>query len=130
FFAFAVFFMSQVELITRFLSDGDVTEESSERPALEVAIGGTVFSLVTVATSSLLIHGIRKAERKLMIPWLCVSFLVLIAWALALFALFLRLFLVGFHWMLFVVPMVASLFVHPVGIHFFLVVYSHFKDRD
>ncbi|CAG0893977.1 unnamed protein product [Darwinula stevensoni] len=99
-----------------------------------VKITITVVSAIFVMMNSLLIHGIRKSNRKLMIPWLCAAFLFLVLMVLAAVALAILTVVVGTRdpsWTAHLaVATVALVVLCPVGAHFFLVVYTHFKELE
>ncbi|CAG0893976.1 unnamed protein product [Darwinula stevensoni] len=91
-------------------------------------------SAVFIIMNSLLIHGIRKSNRKLMIPWLCAALLLLVLMVLAAVALIVLAVVVSggdSYWTVsLVVTGVALLVFCPVGAHFFLVVYAYFKELE
>ncbi|CAG0901089.1 unnamed protein product [Darwinula stevensoni] len=95
----------------------------------KLSIANLVLSGLWIVCDSLLIHGIRKAKRKLMIPWLCIALAALIAGPIVAAALLVLVLALAPENAVFLV-LVAVLFVlsYPVGIHFFLVVYSHFRE--
>ncbi|CAG0893981.1 unnamed protein product [Darwinula stevensoni] len=97
-------------------------------------IGATVVSAVSVVAHSLLIHGIRKAKRKLMIPWLCLYSLFLLLILLSAVILLFSTILYGTYRhpvaVFLAVVTVCLLVSCPVAIHFFIVVFSYFRELE
>ncbi|CAG0898348.1 unnamed protein product [Darwinula stevensoni] len=88
---------------------------------------------LSIIPEALLIHGVRKRKRKLLIPWLFLDFLALTASLILLLVIFLVLVVLLVMMMnilifiLFIVGIVAVFLAYYVAVHFFLVVYSYFK---
>ncbi|CAG0898765.1 unnamed protein product [Darwinula stevensoni] len=109
-------------------------EYVSEETYKNLLISSMVTIPAILIVDSLLIHGVRKGKRKLMIPWLALELLALIVVIIIIVVFFIILigFLIttknGLFFIIFIVVAVVFIIAYSIAVHFFLVVYSHFKE--
>ncbi|CAG0893978.1 unnamed protein product [Darwinula stevensoni] len=94
----------------------------------QVIIGGLIYFLVLIIVDSLLLHGIRKNHRKLMIPWMAVAVLQLIAGLAIAIMVFLAVAEADRGVGYLIVMVLAFIGLYCVEIHLLHVVYSYFKE--
>ncbi|CAG0889764.1 unnamed protein product [Darwinula stevensoni] len=114
----------------------DFHDYVSEKTYTCLLVSILVIFLVFIVFDCLLIHGVRKWKRKLMIPWLCLEFVALVA-GLILFLVSFVAFTVllvsqmnGVLLTVVIVMAVGFFILYSVGVHFFLVVYSYYKELE
>ncbi|CAG0903673.1 unnamed protein product, partial [Darwinula stevensoni] len=108
---------------------GDRHAEYISKETLEkIPIVNTVFTVVWIVVDSLLVHGIVKMKRKLIIPWLWVNTLLLILLtSLAVIVIIIVLVVSPKDFPLLIILVIACAIGFSIQIHFLLVVYSHYK---
>ncbi|CAG0902877.1 unnamed protein product [Darwinula stevensoni] len=127
----ASFVINVVDMSRGYEMRSEITDQLSEETYTNLLITSMVTLLALIIVDSLLIHGVRKGKRNLMIPWLALEFLALIA----ILIIFICIILFGLLTMaphglfiIFIIVAVVFLIVYSIVVHFFLVVYSHFKE--
>ncbi|CAG0882039.1 unnamed protein product [Darwinula stevensoni] len=124
----ASFVMNVIDMSRGYEMRSEITDQLSEETYTNLLISSMVILPALIIVDSLLIHGVRK--RNLMIPWLALELLALIAGLI----IFICIMLIGLlvlapHglFIIFIIVAVVFLIAYSIAVHFFLVVYSHFK---
>ncbi|CAG0903604.1 unnamed protein product [Darwinula stevensoni] len=129
-----LFVMNVITMARGYEQRPGIHDHISEEAFTNLLICSMVFYLMFIIFDSLLIHGVRKMKRKRMIPWMCMDFLALIAGAILFVVIFISLIVIlvatnnVLIFTLFMIVVVVFFIAYSIGIHFFLVVYSHFKE--
>ncbi|CAG0900223.1 unnamed protein product [Darwinula stevensoni] len=100
----------------------------SEKTFARVLIGLTCYFFAMVVVDSLLVHGIRKRKRVLMIPWLCMALLELVLALLLFIMVFVVATQVIGEAVFLVIMFVSFIAFFAIPVHFFDVVYFYFKE--
>ncbi|CAG0882037.1 unnamed protein product [Darwinula stevensoni] len=130
------FVMNVVDMSRGYEMRPEIHDQVSEEAYTNLLVSSMVILLAFIIFDSLLIHGVRKGKRKLMIPWLALELLALITGIIIFVVVFLMLIglLVmtknGLFFIIFIVVAVVFLIAYSIAVHFFLVVYSHFKELE
>ncbi|CAG0898766.1 unnamed protein product [Darwinula stevensoni] len=128
------FVMNVITMARGYEQRSEIHDHISKEAFANLLICSMVFYLLFIIFDSLLIHGVRKMKRKLMIPWLYMDFLALIAGVILFVVIFVSLIVTvvttkdGLIFTLFMIVVVVFFIAYSIGIHFFLVVYSHFRE--
>ncbi|CAG0893979.1 unnamed protein product [Darwinula stevensoni] len=127
----------QLDALSTFVTHiGSLVAHQNPEPNADTnfAIAMIVVSGIGIIMNSLLIHGIRKSKRNLITPYLLVALVLLILMPLANAALLVFTILAGINddpnVFNLVFYTVALFIIYPFLIHFFLVVYSYFKELE
>ncbi|CAG0889416.1 unnamed protein product [Darwinula stevensoni] len=128
---YSISFIINLAFLTGLLKNLEIQEYRefiSEEAFVNASVSSMLWNLAFIITSSLLIHGVRKGEKGLLIPWLSMSLLYLVLEALGavIGVVILAAFQVNI--VILIIVILACIIIYFIELYFFIVVYSHFQE--